>query len=55
MGFFNNEITVVEKPQNNKSNNIKIKPLNGHDAIREELDDNNGNHTLTVKKTCLSK
>ena len=35
---------AVEKPKNNKTNDIKIKALNGYDAIREKPDEHN---TLT--------
>ena len=34
MGLFNKEITAVEKPQTNKTNDIEIKSSNGYDAIR---------------------
>ena len=46
MGLFQNEIQIVEKPKSNKTNNIRIKSLNGYDAMREKLD---GNNILTVK------
>ena len=47
MWLFQNEIRIVEKPKNNKNNIVKIKFLNGYDAIREKLDETN---TLTVKQ-----
>ena len=53
MGLFNKENTVVGKPKNNKTNNIKIKSLSGYDAIRENLDKEN--NTLTVKQSMLNK
>ena len=37
MGFFENEIKIVGKPKDNKTNNVKIKPLNGYDAISGNL------------------
>ena len=48
MGLFQKEIQLVENPkQNNTTNNVKIKSLNGYDAIGERLDEHN---TLTVKQ-----
>ena len=45
MGFFNKEVELIPpKKQTNKT--IKIKSLNGYDAIREKLDEGN---TMTVK------
>ena len=48
MGFFNQEVELIIPPkkQNNKTNNVKVKTLNGYDAIREKLDEHN---TLTAK------
>ena len=45
MWMSNNEITVVEQ-LNIKTRNIEIRFLNGYNAVREELDENN---TLTAK------
>ena len=46
MGFFNKEVELIPpKKQTNKT--IKIKSLNGYDAIREKLDEGN---TMTVKQ-----
>ena len=51
MGLFNNEVELLVPPkQQNKQ--IKVKSLNGHDAIREKLDEGN---TLTVKKSQCKK
>lgn len=49
MGFFNQEVELIIPPkkQNNKTNNVKVKTLNGYDAIREKLDEHN---TFTSKK-----
>ena len=48
MTFFNKEIELIIPPkkQNTKNNNVKVKSLNGYDAIREKLDESN---TLTTK------
>ena len=50
MGLFQNEIDIVEKPKNNKTNNVIKKTLNGYYAIREKLDENNA---LTVKQPAV--
>lgn len=47
MGFFQNDIKIVEKPKYNKTNDVKMQSLSGYDAISEKLDENN---TLTVKQ-----
>ena len=45
MRFFNKEVELIPpKKQTNKT--IKIKSLNGYDAIREKIDESN---TLTTK------
>ena len=49
MGFFNKEVELIIPPKkqtvkNDKS--VKVKSLNGYDAIREKLDEGN---TLTTK------
>ena len=48
MNFFNKEVELIIPPkkQNSKTNNVKVKSLNGYDAIREKLDESN---TLTAK------
>ncbi len=48
MTFFNKEVELIIPPkkQNSKTNNVKVKSLNGYDAIRETLDESN---TLTAK------
>ena len=49
MTFFNKEVELIIPPkkQNSKTNNnVKVKSLNGYDAIREKLDESN---TLTSK------
>ena len=56
MGFFNTEVELITVPKkqterasatrrNDKS--VKVKTLNGYDAIREKIDEDN---TLTAKK-----
>ena len=44
MGLKEIELIIPPKKQNNKT--MKIKSLNGYDAIREKLDEGN---TMTVK------
>ena len=47
MRFFNKEIELIpHKKQNANNKTIKVKSLNGYDAIRETLDEGN---TMTVK------
>ena len=47
MGFFKEvELRIPPKKQNTNNKTIKVKPLNGYDAIKEELDQGN---TMTVK------
>ena len=48
MGFFNKEVELIIPPkkQNASNKTIKVKSLNGYDAIREKLDEGN---TMTVK------
>ena len=45
MTFFNKEVELIIPPKK-QSKTIKVKSLNGYDAIREKLDESN---TLTVK------
>ena len=49
MGLFKTDVELNEpkKQTNNKTDKIKVKSLNGYDAIREKLEDSN---TLTVKQ-----
>ena len=46
MGLFNNEVELIVPPKK-QNKTIKIRSLNGYDAIREELGEGN---TLTVKQ-----
>ena len=46
MGFFNKEVELIIPPKKQTSKTIKVKSLNGYDAIREKLDEGN---TMTVK------
>ena len=53
MRFFNKEIELIPpKKQNANNKTIKVKSLNGYDAIREKLDEGN---TMTVKGPVLGK
>ena len=45
MTFFNKEVELIIPPKK-QNKTIKVKSLNGYDAIREKLDESN---TLTVK------
>ena len=49
MGFFNTEVELIIPPKKQIKNDksVKAKSLNGYDAIREKIDEDN---TLTVKK-----
>ena len=49
MGFFNTEVELIIPPKKQIKNDksVKVKSLNGYDAIREKIDEDN---TLTVKK-----
>ena len=53
MGLFNKEVELIP-PKNQNANNktIKVKSLNGYDAIREKIDESN---TMTVKQPVLGK
>ena len=52
MGFFNKEVELIIPPKKQTSKTIKVKSLNGYDAIREKLDEGN---TMTVKQPVLGK
>ena len=53
MGLFNKvELIVPPKKQNANNKTIKVKSLNGYDAIREKLDEGN---TMTVKNPVMGK
>ncbi len=45
MTFFNKEVELIIPPKK-QNKTIKVKSLNGYDAIREKLDESN---TLTAK------
>ena len=51
MGFFNKEVELIIPPKKQNTNNktIKVKSLNGYDAIREKLDE--GRDTVSTVKT----
>ena len=54
MGFFNKEVEMIIPPKKQNANNktIKVKSLNGYDAIREKLDEGN---TMTVKTPVVTE
>ena len=53
MRFLNkDEIIVLPKKQNTNNKTIKVKPLNGHDAIREKLDEHNA---MNVKNPVVNE
>ena len=53
MGLFDKEVELIPpKKQSINNKTIKVKPLNGYDAIREKLDAGN---TMTVKQPVLEK
>ena len=46
MGLFNKEVELIVPPKKQNNKTIKVKSLNGYDAIREKIDEGN---TMTVK------
>ena len=54
MGFFHKEVELIIPPKKQNTNNktIKVKSLNGYDAIREKLDEGN---SMTVKAPVSGK
>ena len=55
MGFFNTEVELIIPPKKKNDKNdksVKVKTLNGYDAIREKIDEDS---TLTVKKTVVTE
>ena len=53
MGLFNKEVELIPpKKQTNNNKTIKVKSLNGYDAIREKLDEGN---TMTVKTPVVTE
>ena len=54
MRFFNKEVELIIPPKKQSTNNktIKVKLLNGYDAIREKIDEGN---TLTVKQPVVTE
>ena len=54
MGTFNKEVELIIPPKKQNANNktIKVKSLNGYDAIREKLDEGN---TMTVKQPVVTE
>ena len=54
MGLFNKEVELIIPPKKQNTNNktIKVKSLNGYDAIREKIDEGN---TMTVKQPVVTE
>ena len=54
MGLFNKEVELIIPPKKQNANNktIKVKSLNGYDAIREKLDEGN---SMTVKQPVVTE
>ena len=53
MGLFNKEVELIPpKKQSSNHKPIKVKSLNGYDAIREKLDEGN---TMTVKQPVVTE
>ena len=53
MGLLNKEVELIPpKKQNANNTTIKVKSLNGYDAIREKLDEGN---TMTVKQPVVTE
>ena len=54
MGICNKGVELIIPPKKQNANNktIKIKSLNGYDAIREKLDEGN---TMTVKQPVVTE
>ena len=53
MKFFKEaELIIPPKKQNTNNTAIKIKSLNGYDAIREKLDEHN---TMNVKRPAMNE
>ena len=54
MVFFNKEVELIIPPKKQSINNktIKVKSLNGYDAIREKIDEGN---TMTVKQPVVTE
>ena len=52
--MFNKEVELIIPPKKQNANNktIKVKSLNGYDAIREKLDEGN---TMTVKQPVVTE
>ena len=52
MVFFNKEVELIIPPKKQTSKTIKVKSLNGYDAIREKIDAGN---TMTVKQPVVTE
>ena len=52
MGFFNKEVELIIPPKKQTNKTIKVKSLNGYDAIREKIDESN---IMTVKQPVVTE
>ena len=52
MGFFNKEVELIVPPKQQNNKTVKVKSLNGYDAIREKIDEGN---TMTVHASALQR
>ena len=52
MGFFNKEVELIVPPKKQTNKTIKVKSLNGYDAIREKIDESN---TMAVKQPVVTE
>ena len=52
MGFFNKEVELIIPPKKQTNKTIKVKSLNGYDAIREKIDESN---TMAVKQPVVTE
>ena len=52
MGLFNKEVELIIPPKKQNNKTIKVKSLNGYDAIREKVDEGN---TMTVKQPVVTE
>ena len=52
MRFFEAELIIPPKKHNTNNKTVKVKSLNGYDAIREKLDEHN---TMNVKHPAINE
>ena len=53
MTFFNKEVELIIPPKKQNNKTIKVKSINGYDAIREKID--SSDTVTTVKTPVLGK